>query len=336
MNLRKSDIVITVIFLGFLAFGNIYGGGAMAAAGQSDGNSWLASAASAFQQRYQGTLDAIARQFGFGNLVSFTVGRYTYNQSETGMNAVYADPQGNTLTIELCVNGAYFATEVTACQSGPNSCGMRGSGFVTRIISNERQLGSSVSACSAKVPPDSLCSGVVGGGVCSNGATDYPTCTQTTSCTPAYTCSGNTIQYQAADCSTYVTATCDATQQCVAGSSTCVARAIGFLSSTSTSDGTGGQGGLTLDGHLLASPKLVHKGDTTHLYWDVGNAKNCSLSDGTLTLSTALTAGTAGLVTPPIQQQTTYTLFCNGFSGASPASINETQTVNLIPAYQEQ
>ena len=235
-----------------------------------------------------------------------------------GGNPEY-DSSGRLLGMS-CNNGSYFL--VLHCDNGATNyptCSLGGP------------------ACTNGATNYPACSNFPTGGGCTNGATNYPTCTVTApTCTAAYICNGNTIEYQKADCSTTAVTTCDATQQCVAGSSTCVTRSIGFLGSKSTGDGQGGEGGLTLDGHLLASPKLVHQGESTHLYWNVGDAKNCALSDGALILSTAFTSGTAGLVTPPVQQQTVYTLRCNAYAGATPASIEETQTVNLIPAFQEQ
>jgi len=46
-------------------------------------------------------------------------------------------------------------------------------------------------------------------------------------------------------------------------------------------------------------------------------------------------SGSGGKTSSPITSQTTYTLACTGFPGATPISVIETVTVNIIPVFEE-
>ena len=132
---------------------------------------FMASIEASLEARFSSLITRILSLLGLSNYTSSTVSvtRYQWNTSEEGLNNVYVDSSGDTVTIQICQNGAYVATKQTVCQSSSNSCGMTGSGFVTQVLSGERQVGNSQSACSAQKPSDSLCQNPV--------------------CTPYYICS---------------------------------------------------------------------------------------------------------------------------------------------------
>ena len=155
-------------------------------------------------------------------------------------------------------------------------------------------------------------------------------------CEPHDSCVGNTIRHTKADCTVSTYVSCKPEETCNPGSNVCSVRTIDFVSSLSTADGLGGIAGVLLTGHLQAKPTLVSPKMSTHLYWNVLNAATCKVTDdsGSL-LSTAITSGSAGIMPGPISGTAVYTLHCAARAGATPNSIDEKQTINLIPAFQE-
>ena len=147
--------------------------------------------------------------------------------------------------------------------------------------------------------------------------TGTPPGTLNVSCTPSYTCSGNNIRYTNASCSVATTATCTAPAFCSTGSSICLYPPPSF----NQSDG--------LTGHLEVHPSIVPQGQTTTVSWNVSNVSSCSVAgtngDSFSGLSGNHTSGN-------ILQQTTYTLTCAGLDGST---VNESQVVNVLPAFEE-
>jgi hypothetical protein len=88
-------------------------------------------------------------------------------------------------------------------------------------------------------------------------------------------------------------------------------------------------------GHLQAMPALVPSGMTTHLYWDVSNAKDCSIVGGNGDSWTDLFSGASGQASSPITGQTVYTLHCNPLPGAQQSPLDDTATVNILPSFNE-
>lgn len=99
----------------------------------------------------------------------------------------------------------------------------------------------------------------------------------------------------------------------------------------------------TITQHLTVSPSLVQPGFTSKVFWEVSNAQSCTVTgtngDGILGSGTGiwntLSGGSTGKTTSPITEQTTFTLFCNAFPGAFPATVQESATVNIVPGFQE-
>lgn len=91
-------------------------------------------------------------------------------------------------------------------------------------------------------------------------------------------------------------------------------------------------------GHLQVQPSLVIPGTSVRVYWNLTNVvvSSCSVtgSNGDSWAGLA-NSGTDGVVSSPIIEQTTYTLSCNSLPEAYPPSIAETETVNIIPIFQE-
>jgi hypothetical protein len=165
----------------------------------------------------------------------------------------------------------------------------------------------------------------------------------TTTCTPRYSCSGNTIMYRSADCTDSALRTCTAPAICEEGSAACKLPSIGFGTFTGIYDYTDAQGvhthtTLPLTGHLRAYPALVKKGQPAHLYWNVTNAAVCHISSPTFAdlSSDKLFSTETGLLTPVIQGLAEFQLHCTALPGASPATIDETARVNILPNWQEQ
>jgi hypothetical protein len=119
----------------------------------------------------------------------------------------------------------------------------------------------------------------------------------------------------------YDYATCALPLFCSSGVSSCVNPDPLFNS----------QNGFT--GHLQIRPKLVKKGDTARLYWNVANVLSCTVSGNNET-KTGLSAGSSGTTTRAINSQVAYTLTCLTLPDGS-SSVSETQTVNIIPETRE-
>ena len=127
-------------------------------------------------------------------------------------------------------------------------------------------------------------------------------------------------------------------QLCVAGQ--CISPPIEFESF----DGTNVSGNtFRATGHLQVMPSLVKKGDTTRVYWKVAHASACTVlgsnGDGALGSGTGIWnmvfSGVTGKTTSAIMAKTTYTHLCRSLEGASPPTVQETATVNVLPSFQE-
>lgn len=121
--------------------------------------------------------------------------------------------------------------------------------------------------------------------------------------------------------------------------------AVSFTSFVSTavaasgdSGGAGSPGvgaGVALSGHLQLSPPLIRQGNTTRIYWNVANAAACTVTGDNGDIFTGNSSGTSGTPSSPIVGRTTYILFCTALAGASPATVEETAVVNVVPTFQE-
>lgn len=230
------------------------------------------------------------------------------------------DANGNFVQFS-CANGATIGASIVnppvpppatcpsqtgaSCWSAPNSCGQRNSGVT-----------SCDGSCSATTPSEAGC----------------PICPTT------YSCSDNTV-FQAAppSCQPEAYITCDTAHFCSTGAAACLPYSIGFEAFTASSVGAAGASGIEMTGHLQAIPRLVRSGEPTRLFWNTKHTANCSVTDdiATTTLSSLLSSGPIGIISVPITRQTIFTLHCNAIPGAVPASITETQIVNVVPIFQE-
>ena len=145
--------------------------------------------------------------------------------------------------------------------------------------------------------------------------------TLSVSCTPAYSCSSQTIQYTDAACAVSDVTTCVSPEFCSSGSATCLSAPIGFTES----------GGFT--GHLQAAPLIVPQGTPTTLYWNVDNVESCTVTGNNGDSFSGASSGAGGQETAEIEQQTVFTLSCDGLDGTT---VTETQTVNILPVFNEQ
>ena len=84
---------------------------------------------------------------------------------------------------------------------------------------------------------------------------------------------------------------------------------------------------------LKAIPSLVHKGDTTKVTWTSNNVTSCSITSTNDDSWSSLTG--TNEVSNPITSQTTFTLHCNGYAGATPGAISKSVIVNIAPSFEE-
>jgi hypothetical protein len=168
-------------------------------------------------------------------------------------------------------------------------------------------------------PP--LCSLITGGGGpggggppgmnCPNGAYDYPYCTHfTVNCPSGYVgmppnCTP-TIPFTPID-------------------------SIQFI----TFDATNPHGSFRASGHLQVVPILLRSRDTAQLYWNAQHVSACSVTGTNGDRWDVAFSGSAGKTSAPILVQTVFTLTCTALPGATPASIQESQTVNVVPVFNE-
>ena len=94
-------------------------------------------------------------------------------------------------------------------------------------------------------------------------------------------------------------------------------------------------GGFSASGHLQVIPILVRSGSRVQLYWSVQNVASCSVVGNNGDAWNAKSSGTSGTSSAPITAQTTFTLTCAALPGATPATIQESQLVNIIPVFNE-
>jgi hypothetical protein len=139
----------------------------------------------------------------------------------------------------------------------------------------------------------------------------------TVSCTPAYSCSGHTIQRTDSSCNVINVATCVAPAFCSAGSSVCLYPPPQFNSSGQYS------------GHLQVNPSILPEGSTTTVHWNISNVASCSVTGSN---GDSWSGATGSHTSAAITQQTNYTLSCTGLDGSS---INESQMVDVVPLFQE-
>ena len=204
---------------------------------------------------------------------------------------------------------AYSSCAVTA----PANCTLDG---VTVPHNTSRTFYSQQTA-----PSGTVCSSLTQSRTCQNGTLSgsdtyrYASC----SCTPAYTCSGQTIRYTDASCQTSSVTTCVAPTFCSTGSSICeIPPAIQVIDP------------------FEARPSLILEGDTTFLFWNLANANasTCSVTDsnGATVSQGAASSGADGVETGYIESQTVFTLRCTGEDGQP---FTATATVNVIPLWVE-
>ena len=147
-------------------------------------------------------------------------------------------------------------------------------------------------------------------------------------CSPYYFCSNDNVYYKSITCKDSLYEKCP--YGCSAGS--CLPPPSAEFTSTNSNSPAGA---FSATGHLQIRPFLVKKGDTVNVYWNVKNVSSCSVTGTNGDSWTGNSSGSAGKTTSPIIGQTTYTLSCAALPKATPASITETQTVNVIPTFQE-
>lgn len=162
-------------------------------------------------------------------------------------------------------------------------------------------------------------------------------------CIGHYSCSGKRLIYTDTACRARDVTTCSTQQLCDATAGKCVSQAVTMLGSELdiTDDVFAARLGtrrLTLTGHLRVLPLLVVAGGEVRVFWNVTSAASCTVTQSgkTAPIATTLASPEQGLVVSPVTTETTFVLHCDGLAGASPASIEERQTVKIVPTWQEQ
>lgn len=222
----------------------------------------------------------------------------TYQYSCSGNNLV--DYCGGVRTCPSgCANGQCLSTTTRTCFFGGQTLseGQSVTAYKDFLVPVGTSCASETRTCHSGVLSGSYTHGSCSQNIC-----------------PVYTCSGNTI---IEGCSGATVASCQSPSFCTSGSSSCIVPS------------------LQVSGPLQARPSLVKAGQTTHLFWSVLNAKSCTVSGQNGDSWALVSSGDAGVVSGPVNQQTTFTLNCLALPGASPASLQQSATVNIIPSFQE-
>jgi hypothetical protein len=173
------------------------------------------------------------------------------------------------------------------------------------------------------VPPPPSDGGSGGGG--GGGGGGVTPSTQAQQCQPVYVCGGGNLVNSC---------TGDLIQACAysCASGACLPPPPpSFIAFTASNAG----GSFQADGHLQAKPALLAKGSTTQLYWNTENVSSCTVTGTNGDAFSGVGSGASGRTSGPISSQTTYTLICQSLPGATPATITETATVNVVPVFQE-
>lgn len=234
---------------------------------------------------------------------------------------VYESKNGAMFETAQCANGSQGIRIKTPCESEPNACGERGSGFSLTVQGG--RAGSY--ACDAVIPPATSCS---------NDTPVAPTPPQLRQCFIGFICQGNTVLFQDDLCHTRVYRTCGVGQLCVPVSGTCrpndETEEVMIFDSNRTAPSVPAAV-VAPGGHLTARPVLVRRGETSRLYWDTLNVESCKVFDDTGNiLSTTLISGEDGVETTPILGRTVFTLSCVPDLGTLEQAV-----VNVVPQFQE-
>ncbi len=153
-----------------------------------------------------------------------------------------------------------------------------------------------------------------------NGGTASASATLSVSCTAAYTCSGQTIQYTNTSCVVSNVTTCVAPAFCSTGSSSCLTSPPVF------------NPGATTTGHLQIRPRILASSSTARVYWNLSNVSSCAVTSSNGDSWTGISSGVSGRLSSVLQGHTIFQLLCTGFDSSQ---VRETQEVNIAPRFQE-
>lgn len=173
----------------------------------------------------------------------------------------------------------------------------------------------------------------------------YPHTEGECDCTASYYCDGDDRRYIDTTCEDSFVETC--TYGCSGGA--CLAQdSIEFIPFTAklylydegeAPMGEGGNPGDPLEfeatGHLQVLPKLIRSGVIASVYWSVDHATACTVSGSNGDSWPGFSSGENGTTTSFITEQTIFTLHCEALEGAVPSVVEETETVNIIPTFEE-
>lgn len=148
-------------------------------------------------------------------------------------------------------------------------------------------------------------------------------------CTAQYFCTGNNLYYRNESCTESLSEQC---QYSCSGSACVPTPSIQFT----PFDATSVSGQFRATGHLQVKPLLLNNEEVAEVYWNAANASSCTVTGSTVAGPNGDSwsgnfSGASGKTTRKITTSTTFTLSCTALPGASPLSVTETQTVNLIP-----
>ena len=138
-------------------------------------------------------------------------------------------------------------------------------------------------------------------------------------CGAFYGCSANNVTYTDTECNVTTAATCVAPMACMPGIATCQYPPVIYNSGANTT------------GHLQVRPQIVPKNGTATVLWNVSNVSGCTVTGSNGQNWSTISGSHATL---SITQQTTFTLACTPYAGQP--FVPETQSVNLVPTFQEQ
>ena len=146
---------------------------------------------------------------------------------------------------------------------------------------------------------------------CPSGYTFQNNACVQTSCSQGFYCSGSNLYNRDASCTSSLVSAC--TYGCSNGACNVPASP-----------------GIAL---WQVRPILVPSGNTVSVNWDVENVLQCTVTGSN---GDTWQGSTGAQTSAPITGQTIYTLNCDALPGATPATVSESTTVNIVPQFHEQ
>lgn len=205
----------------------------------------------------------------------------------------------------------------TSISSGQSATLSWSSTYATSCTGDNFSTGGATSGNTSVSPTDTttytaFCTGVGGTSQCTGTGAGGIGTELEFSCTPTWSCAGNTITHTNALCVVTNETLCTAPYFCSAGSSVCL--------------------NGTPSGSLSLSRRIVQTNATVQVHWTTQDAASCTVT-GTNGDSWSTTSGTH--TSRAITEKTIYTLACDGLDSDTTVDFTEEETVVTLPFWKE-